>query len=173
PAGGSATRAASHHRTRPSPGRGRRAGPAAGDGPRSRREPAPGLPRRARRRPARRRSRIGRHIPVPNRPMLLPRPRRRRARAGGRAGSAPGPPPSSDRADLPHHSSATISRNVTDCVSIVRRPEREAHHVTLRARLTAAFLIVVLGPVVLGAIFVGITVSAVGTHRTQDRLDVA
>ena len=44
---------------------------------------------------------------------------------------------------------------------------------TLRARLTAAFLVVVLGPVVLGAIFVGITVSAVGTNRTQDRLDVA
>ena len=44
---------------------------------------------------------------------------------------------------------------------------------TLRARLTAAFLVVVLGPVVLGAIFVGITVSAVGTERTQDRLDVA
>src|SRR6185437_4331711 len=82
--------------------------------------------------------------------------------------------PSSDRADPARHSSATISRNVPDCVSIVvRQPEREAHDVTLRARLTAAFLVVVLGPVVLGAIFVGITVSAVGTERTQDRLDVA
>ncbi len=44
---------------------------------------------------------------------------------------------------------------------------------TLRARLTAAFLAVVLGPVVLGAIFVGVTVAAVGTDRAQDRLENA
>jgi two-component system, cell cycle response regulator len=45
--------------------------------------------------------------------------------------------------------------------------------VTLRARLTAAFLAVVLGPVVLGAAFVGFAVAAVGADRTRDRLDVA
>jgi two-component system cell cycle response regulator len=45
--------------------------------------------------------------------------------------------------------------------------------VTLRARLTAAFLAVVLGPVVLGAVFVGITVSAVGSERSAERLDLA
>jgi two-component system, cell cycle response regulator len=45
--------------------------------------------------------------------------------------------------------------------------------VTLRARLTAAFLAVVLGPVVLGAVFVGITVAAVGNERMADRLDTA
>jgi diguanylate cyclase (GGDEF)-like protein len=45
--------------------------------------------------------------------------------------------------------------------------------VTLRARLTAAFLAVVLGPVVLGAVFVGITVGAVGAERSSRRLDSA
>jgi diguanylate cyclase (GGDEF)-like protein len=45
--------------------------------------------------------------------------------------------------------------------------------VTLRARLTAAFLAVVLGPVVLGAVFVGIAVAAVGADRTRERLDLA
>jgi diguanylate cyclase (GGDEF)-like protein len=45
--------------------------------------------------------------------------------------------------------------------------------VTLRARLTAAFLAVVLGPVVLGAVFVGITVNAVASQRSADRLDAA
>jgi two-component system cell cycle response regulator len=45
--------------------------------------------------------------------------------------------------------------------------------VTLRARLTAAFLAVVLGPVVLGAVFVGITVAAVGAERSNGQLDSA
>jgi two-component system, cell cycle response regulator len=45
--------------------------------------------------------------------------------------------------------------------------------VTLRARLTAAFLAVVLGPVLLGAIFVGTTVAAVERDRVRDRLDLA
>jgi diguanylate cyclase (GGDEF)-like protein len=45
--------------------------------------------------------------------------------------------------------------------------------VTLRARLTAAFLAVVLGPVVLGAVFVGLTVAAVSTERTTERLNSA
>ena len=44
---------------------------------------------------------------------------------------------------------------------------------TLRGRLTAAFLAVVLGPVLLGAVFVGGTVAAVGRDRSIERLDVA
>ncbi|MEV0713085.1 diguanylate cyclase [Asanoa sp. NPDC050611] len=44
---------------------------------------------------------------------------------------------------------------------------------TLRGRLTAAFLAVVLGPVLLGAMFVGGTVAAVGRDRAADRLGVA
>ncbi|HKT03331.1 MAG TPA: hypothetical protein VJT31_27695, partial [Rugosimonospora sp.] len=44
---------------------------------------------------------------------------------------------------------------------------------TLRARLTAAFLAVVLGPVVLGALFVGGTTAAVNRSRSMDRLDLA
>ncbi|MEV4513468.1 diguanylate cyclase [Dactylosporangium sp. NPDC049525] len=42
---------------------------------------------------------------------------------------------------------------------------------TLRARLTAAFLAVVLGPVLLGAVFVGIAVAAVSDQRALERLD--
>jgi two-component system cell cycle response regulator len=45
--------------------------------------------------------------------------------------------------------------------------------VTLRARLTAAFLAVVLGPVLLGAGFVAVTVGAVSEGRSQERLDLA
>jgi two-component system cell cycle response regulator len=45
--------------------------------------------------------------------------------------------------------------------------------VTLRARLTAAFLAVVLGPVLLGAGFVAVTVGAVSDDRAQERLDLA
>ena len=41
---------------------------------------------------------------------------------------------------------------------------------TLRGRLTAAFLAVVLGPVLLGALFVGGTVAAVGRDRAVERL---
>ncbi|MGA8114627.1 MAG: diguanylate cyclase [Actinocatenispora sp.] len=44
---------------------------------------------------------------------------------------------------------------------------------TLRSRLTAAFLAVVLGPVLIGAVFVGITVSEVSNHRATGRLDTA
>lgn len=44
---------------------------------------------------------------------------------------------------------------------------------TLRARLTGAFLAVVLGPVVIGSIFVGLTVNAVNQSRERDRLDFA
>ncbi|MEN3306260.1 MAG: two-component system, cell cycle response regulator [Micromonosporaceae bacterium] len=44
---------------------------------------------------------------------------------------------------------------------------------TLRTRLTAAFLAVVLGPVVLGALFVGGTTAAVNRSRALDRLDLA
>ncbi|HET6529983.1 MAG TPA: diguanylate cyclase [Actinoplanes sp.] len=44
---------------------------------------------------------------------------------------------------------------------------------TLRGRLTTAFLAVVLGPVLLGSLFVGITVSTVTRDRTTDRLDHA
>ena len=44
---------------------------------------------------------------------------------------------------------------------------------TLRARLTAAFLTVVLGPVLLGAVFVGLTVGSVSRARSVERLDVA
>jgi len=43
--------------------------------------------------------------------------------------------------------------------------------VTLRARLTAAFLAVVLGPVLIGAVFVGIAVAAVSDQRAAERLD--
>jgi diguanylate cyclase (GGDEF)-like protein len=45
--------------------------------------------------------------------------------------------------------------------------------VTLRARLTAAFLAVVLGPVLVGAIFVGATVGEVSRQRSEERLDLA
>jgi diguanylate cyclase (GGDEF)-like protein len=45
--------------------------------------------------------------------------------------------------------------------------------VTLRARLTAAFLAVVLGPVLIGSVFVGGTVAAVSRARSAERLDVA
>ncbi|WP_433284947.1 diguanylate cyclase [Micromonospora sp. CA-244673] len=44
---------------------------------------------------------------------------------------------------------------------------------TLRGRLTAAFLTVVLGPVLLGAFFVGSTLSAVDRGRAAERLGVA
>ncbi|WP_213454907.1 diguanylate cyclase, partial [Rhizomonospora bruguierae] len=44
---------------------------------------------------------------------------------------------------------------------------------TLRARLTTAFLAVVLGPVLLGAVFVGTTATAVSRNRLLDRLDLA
>ncbi|MEV1287180.1 diguanylate cyclase [Micromonospora sp. NPDC049679] len=44
---------------------------------------------------------------------------------------------------------------------------------TLRGRLTAAFLAVVLGPVLLGAFFVGATVAAVRYNRSMERLDLA
>src|SRR5690242_6207473 len=42
--------------------------------------------------------------------------------------------------------------------------------VTLRGRLTTAFLVVVLGPVLLGSIFVALTVATVGENRTADQL---
>jgi len=45
--------------------------------------------------------------------------------------------------------------------------------VTLRGRLTTAFLAVVLGPVLLGSFFVGITVATVSRDRTAERLDHA
>jgi two-component system cell cycle response regulator len=45
--------------------------------------------------------------------------------------------------------------------------------VTLRARLTAAFLAVVLGPVLLGAVFIGTTVPAIGADRAHERLTLA
>ncbi|WP_432903056.1 diguanylate cyclase [Micromonospora matsumotoense] len=44
---------------------------------------------------------------------------------------------------------------------------------TLRGRLTAAFLTVVLGPVLLGAVFVGTTLSAVDRSRSTERLGLA
>ncbi|WP_433792247.1 diguanylate cyclase [Actinoplanes sp. CA-252034] len=44
---------------------------------------------------------------------------------------------------------------------------------TLRGRLTSAFLVVVLGPVLLGSIFVAVTVGAVSRERTTERLDHA
>ncbi|MFB9237190.1 diguanylate cyclase [Plantactinospora siamensis] len=44
---------------------------------------------------------------------------------------------------------------------------------TLHRRLTIAFLAVVLGPVLLGAIFAGSTLAAVDLRRTQERLDLA
>ncbi|WP_459903855.1 GGDEF domain-containing protein [Catenuloplanes indicus] len=45
--------------------------------------------------------------------------------------------------------------------------------VTLRGRLTSAFLAVVLGPVLLGAVFVGGAVDALGRDRAHERLDLA
>lgn len=44
---------------------------------------------------------------------------------------------------------------------------------TLRGRLTSAFLVVVLGPVLLGSIFVALTAGAVSRERTTERLDHA
>jgi two-component system, cell cycle response regulator len=45
--------------------------------------------------------------------------------------------------------------------------------VTLRARLTVAFLSVVIGPVLLGALLVGGAVTAIGDDRSTYRLDLA
>jgi diguanylate cyclase (GGDEF)-like protein len=45
--------------------------------------------------------------------------------------------------------------------------------VTLRGRLTTAFLMVVIGPVLLGSLFVAVTVSTVSGDRTVERLDHA
>jgi two-component system cell cycle response regulator len=45
--------------------------------------------------------------------------------------------------------------------------------VTLRARLTTAFLVMVLGPVVLGAVFVGVMVGKVGEERVSQRVELA
>ncbi len=44
---------------------------------------------------------------------------------------------------------------------------------TLRGRLTTAFLVVVFGPVLLGSIFVAMTVATVSRDRTAERLDHA
>ena len=44
---------------------------------------------------------------------------------------------------------------------------------SLRARLTTAFLVVVLGPVLLGAVFIGTAVDTLTTERAADRLDAA
>jgi two-component system cell cycle response regulator len=44
---------------------------------------------------------------------------------------------------------------------------------TLRGRLTTAFLAVVLGPVLLGAVFVGGTTATVSAHQSEERLKVA
>ncbi|SDT76195.1 GGDEF domain-containing protein [Actinoplanes derwentensis] len=44
---------------------------------------------------------------------------------------------------------------------------------TLRGRLTSAFLVVVLGPVLLGSVFVALTVGAVSRERVTERLDHA
>lgn len=44
---------------------------------------------------------------------------------------------------------------------------------TLRARLTAAFLAVVLGPVLIGSVFVGGTVATVSKARSTERLNMA
>src|SRR4051794_38746036 len=56
--------------------------------------------------------------------------------------------------------------------SLQRRP-LPGGHVTLRGRLTTAFLAVVLGPVLLGSFFVGMTVATVSRDRTVERLDHA
>src|SRR3954471_17244034 len=45
--------------------------------------------------------------------------------------------------------------------------------VTLRGRLTTAFLVVVLGPVLLGSLFVALTVTTVSRDRAAERLDHA
>ncbi|MGW0431483.1 diguanylate cyclase [Micromonospora sp. NPDC003197] len=44
---------------------------------------------------------------------------------------------------------------------------------TLRGRLTIAFLVVVLGPVLLGAIFVGGTIATVSRNRSEEQLRLA
>ncbi len=44
---------------------------------------------------------------------------------------------------------------------------------TLRARLTGAFLAVVLGPVLVGGVFVALTVNSVNDTHQRDRLDLA
>ncbi|GAA1599532.1 GGDEF domain-containing protein [Actinoplanes couchii] len=44
---------------------------------------------------------------------------------------------------------------------------------TLRGRLTSAFLVVVLGPVLLGSVFVALTVGTVNRERAVERLDHA
>jgi len=45
--------------------------------------------------------------------------------------------------------------------------------VTLRGRLTTAFLVVVLGPVLLGSVFVAVTVATVSRERAEEHLDHA
>src|SRR5689334_8332149 len=56
--------------------------------------------------------------------------------------------------------------------SLQRRP-LPGGPVTLRGRLTTAFLAVVLGPVLLASFFVAMTVTTVNRDRTAERLDHA
>src|SRR5205085_1207670 len=60
----------------------------------------------------------------------------------------------------------------TMSASLQRRP-LAGGRVTLRGRLTTAFLVVVLGPVLLGSFSIGTTVATVSRDRTVERLDHA
>lgn len=59
------------------------------------------------------------------------------------------------------------------CQHRTKGAELPGGRLTLRGRLTAAFLAVVLGPVLLGAFFVGATLSAVDRSRATERLGLA
>ncbi len=59
------------------------------------------------------------------------------------------------------------------CQHRTKGAELPGGRLTLRGRLTAAFLAVVLGPVLLGAFFVGTTLSAVDRSRATERLGLA
>src|SRR5258705_12025139 len=74
---------------------------------------------------------------------------------------------SSDLGDTP----GSTTRSLPICDSIASTDVVGGTDVTLRARLTAAFLAVVLGPVLLGAVFVGIAVAAVSDQRVSERLE--
>jgi diguanylate cyclase (GGDEF)-like protein len=54
----------------------------------------------------------------------------------------------------------------------IRVQREEEVPVTLRARLTAAFLAIVLGPVLVGAILVGFVATSFAAERARDRLEV-
>src|ERR1700754_5063748 len=69
--------------------------------------------------------------------------------------------------------SASLAGAMMTATEGQRRRPHPGGCVTLRGRLTTAFLVVVLGPVLLGSFFVGATVTTVNRDRAAERLDHA